>query len=395
MSSNGDSFSPAPQPNTKRRNPEEEETSPTSNQRQKIAKGNEMVNESKESNAVTSLLDKVERLENQIIEQREYIDKLLDRVNILEKDKSMNEFPTLVNTRKETTHIGNYHETAKNNVVNVEENQRDKEINCSWGKGVKDFLNLKQRTTGNISKIELTNEIKKKTYKNNATIIAFNVPESNEEKKEDNWKNDEKKMVDILKSISIDENKIVKTFRFKKMETNKIPPVKVILKDEQTKTDILKKASGLRNTEFNRIWLKPELKQDEVKRLKDIRDKQNEIMREQYKDKLKCVIVGTNKLRIVVSEKDKKQEDKKEETKKQSEVVSSTKQDDNDDIDTSLISNEDEEDKTQTQNIEDGTQKLKKTRGRKSYDTILSENKKLLKEVEGLKKKLDEQNKIE
>jgi hypothetical protein len=40
----------------------------------------------------------------------------------------------------------------------------------------------------------LTSEIKKKTYKNNATIIAFNVSESCEKRKEDNWKNDERKM---------------------------------------------------------------------------------------------------------------------------------------------------------------------------------------------------------
>jgi hypothetical protein len=363
--------------------------SPLNTQRNK--KG---LTETIDENTISLLVSKVESLENQVIQQSEYIEDLLKRINYLEENRILPDeynanFPAL---------------TMNNDLVEKEKNHQPKEVNCTWGKKVIDFLNSKQKATEGAPKIELTNEIKRKVAKKNASLIAFNVPESGESKKEDNWKLDAMKIAEVFKTLNIDTDNIINTFRFKKnLESGKIPPIRIILKGEEVKNLVLKKAPSLRNSEYNKIWLKPDLNENELierKKLITLRDKQNEIMKEKYNDELKCVITRSNSLRIIINEKRREKENNKGE---QEENNRNNKENDDNQMEINVITpenvnetttpenvnqtqNEESEDQTQGNNVK----KSKKKRGKKSYDELVAELKALKEENANKKESYEE-----
>lgn len=280
----------------KRKVGETEGLSPTNTQRQKQKKGESMPLDKNDENIIEKLINKIESLETRVYEQDEYIDDLLMRVAYLEDELEEKSRP-IINQK-------NFPELS--NGSNKEEpSQQENVIRCTWGKKVNDILKLETNETRTTKpKLELVEEIKQER-KIRPSIIAFGVEESTASKKEDQWKDDRKKVGDIFQAINLSPENIIKTFRFNKKE-DKIPPIRILLRDENIRLNVLKTAPSLKRTEFNKVWLKPDLGEKELQereKLKNIMNKQNDLMKDKFNNELKCIITKSNSLRIVLNEK--------------------------------------------------------------------------------------------
>ena len=284
MSSGEDNRSNTVQPNGKRKALDQldPDKSPTSDQRPKFAKGNMSPAGNDDSNTIALLVSRLESLENQVIWQGELIEKLLDKINNIEKENNNenqvirlenNEFPTLNGVPSEVKPAGNG-------------------IKCSWNKKVHDFLKVNSKEEG--STLKLATGIIKRAPNKSSSIVAFGVTEPIEDTKEARWKEDHRMVSDIFETIGLDSKTIVKTFRFnKKAGSDKIPPIRVILKDDEVTKNALNTASKLKTTKYNNVWLMKDLNAQEIieqKKLRAMRDEQNQIIKDKYNNELKCVI---------------------------------------------------------------------------------------------------------
>ena len=145
-----------------------------------------------------------------------------------------------------------------------------------------------KKSDGHLKLLNVVSEENKQRKKKEKNVIIFGLKESEKnsitEKKED----DMSEIEQICQVLGV-ENTVEGAFRLNAKDTNKPKPLVMVLKDRETRNKFLQAAKRLRDSnEFKSVFLGPDL--TEAQRLKHkelvkIRDKKNEKMSNEEKDK--------------------------------------------------------------------------------------------------------------
>lgn len=323
-----------------------------------------------EDDLVNDLYERIEKLENIVSEQGkivnerdELIKTLISRIEKLEAREagSKNDvlFPRLDGTKS------NINEETK--------------LKCVWTKDVSNYL--KSKDNGDKStktKIELVEGIGKREIDRTRTLIAFGVEIG--KAKEDDFN----KINNIIKEIGVTTDRIDRIYRFKSKDSNKPPPIRVTMKTTEDKDNVMKAASKLK-TNFPSVWLKKDLTREELrekKELEELRNKQEEKLKEEHGENLRCLITKKKELVIVINKKNEQttEQKDKEEIDKDAQIKNKEDQISMETLDTQGEMRENE--------VMDTAANAKRGKGRISNSDYSKENKQLKNQINELKKQL-------
>lgn len=330
---------------------------------QKVQKGLNSTMDQDDDNTKNDLFEKIEKLEKTVSEQNILIETLVKRIEKLETIERGFQLNNESFPRLET----------KNN-----ENEVPK-LKCAWTKDVSKYLKSvggANKTTK--TKIELVEGVRKREIDRTRTLIAFGIEES--VSKED----DVSKVEEIIKEIGVQTDKIEQIYRFKGRENAKSPPpIRITMISAKDKNEVMKAAYKLK-TNFPSIWLKQDLTWEELKErkeLEELRYKQEQKLKEEHGEHLKCIISKKKELIIVINKKKEPMAQENVNKKTDAQIT----QEINDQTQTNMeIRNteEEEKDNEMEEYTDDGVPPVlnaKKTRGRKSNAQLAEENKMLKK----------------
>jgi hypothetical protein len=203
--------------------------------------------------------------------------------------------------------------TAKttNKLINV---QKQAALRITFSHKVTEWLNSTNQPQSSNEKlqnsvekprIQLISEIEKQLQPidKRKTAIFMGIEETNKNDYKDRLEEDKDKVKAVLDLIKLENIKINRIFRFNKASNNTAkkspPPIRVLFKDETDRNTVLKAAHKLKGTNF---WIKPDLTEaqyEEQKRLRALRDLQNQELEKQYGNNIKCYITRNNRLRVI------------------------------------------------------------------------------------------------
>jgi hypothetical protein len=166
-------------------------------------------------------------------------------------------------------------------------------------------LKEKSQNSGKKPRIQLINEIEKQLQPidKKKTAIFMGIEETNKNDYKDRLEEDKDKVKAVLDLINLENIKINRIFRFNKASNNNTkkspPPIRVLFKDETDRNTVLKAAHKLKGTN---VWIKPDLTEaqyEEQKKLRALRDIQNQELEKKYGKNLRCYITRNNRLRVI------------------------------------------------------------------------------------------------
>ena len=233
---------------------------------------------------ITELMDKIELIGVEANKKDGVINKLIQRLEQLEK----NEVEMIEKTSVEV--LNDRINSLENNIELSNNNNNFPPLNwCTVAtKAVK--YNKTQVTKLPEQQIEIINTIASEQLdrakrKNRVLVFGLTCPDNlNEEEK---IKFDKEKIIEIFKEIKVDEKAIQHTNRFKISEKNngRTPPIQIILKQDINRNSILAAAKKLNFTNgFKGIYINPDLTESERLLDKQLRSKRNELNIEELKN---------------------------------------------------------------------------------------------------------------
>jgi hypothetical protein len=215
-------------------------------------------NEEENSIEDEDLIQTIEKQNERIENLEKIIERLLERVDILEAKKES--FSDITETKKLFSNLFENNGTKKGN----------KETPCELRTNILNAVRIEQK------------EIESR----DSNLIVLGVEMSSSIEDKDKLVDDENKMKEIFRNLSLDPDQIKKIYRFEKKGDSERPSaIKVTLKIKNYRLTVLKASKGLKKLElFKNIYINKDLTFSEREAEKKLISKRNE-MNEELKGK--------------------------------------------------------------------------------------------------------------
>ena len=201
-----------------------------------------------------------------MVKQSEF-DELIRRVTALEKLVArVDELEELVEERDEKI------KALENELRNGKTANTSTSINWS-----NLFKNVSKKSTDEMNVVSAITAVKKDIEKRERNIVIVGVELSKEIEYENQKKDDEKVVNEILEEISFDAGKIQRIHRFKPKNGVKSSPILVELPSISDRNSVLKTAKVLKSTSrYQGVYINPDLNEAERKLTSELVKERNE-----------------------------------------------------------------------------------------------------------------------